>query len=136
MHSAPCISIDVSMTVFSRHGMNMPNRNDIYMEATFESLQQKIEAAEKNGEPIDCYVKQQIAILEDAHTQFLATATAQGYQLSNPRLGEIEVRQFSAMKQLAQKIGLPSHEYEDRIKEVQTRIFGEANYKRFFEDKG
>ena len=103
------------------------------MEA-FMSLQQQIEEAEKRGEPIDSYVKQQIALLEAAHAEFITTATAQGYQLTNPQLGEIEVRQFTAMRQLAQKIGLPTQEYDERIKAVQIRIFGEANYKRFFED--
>lgn len=94
------------------------------MKETFESLQKQIEAAEKNGEPIDNYVKQQIAMLEDAHAKFLAAALAQGYQLTNLELGRIEVQQFSAMIQLAQKIGLPTQEYEERIKEVQERFLG------------
>ena len=107
----------------------------IAMKVTFESLQKQIEAAEKNGEPIDSYVKQQIALLEDAHAKFLTAATAQGYELSNLQLGEIEMQQFSAMRQLAQKIGLPTQEYDDRIREVRIRIFGEANYKRFYENE-
>ena len=102
---------------------------------SFEYLQTQIEAAEKSGDPIDDYVKQQIDLLKTSHEEFIKTAQEQGYELNNQKLGEIEVRQYTAMKQLAQKIGLPVDEYDNRIREVRIRIFGEENYKRFFEEQ-
>ena len=102
---------------------------------SFEYLQAQIEAAEKKGEPVDGYVKQQINLLKASHEEFVKTAQEHGYELNNQKLGEIEVRQYSAMKQLAQKIGLPVEEYDSLIKEVRIRIFGEENYTRFFEEQ-
>ncbi len=98
----------------------------------FMVLQKKIEEAQKLNKPIDGYVKQQIDLLKNAHDEFVKTAQEQGYDLNNPRVGEIEVQQYSAMKQLAQKIGLPVDEYDEMIKSVQIRVFGEENAKRFF----
>ena len=86
--------------------------------SSFMFLESQIEAAEKKGESIDSYVKQQIDILKSAHDEFIKTAKEQGYDLNNQKLGEIEVRQYTAMKQLAQKIGLPVDEYDNRIREV------------------
>ena len=102
-------------------------------QSAFKLLQEQIETAEKKGEPIDDYVKQQIDLLKASHDEFIKTALEQGYELNNPRLGDIEVGQYAAMKKLAQKIGLPTEEYDNHIKEVRIRIFGEENYKRFFE---
>ena len=100
----------------------------------FNKLQQQIEAAQKKGLPIKTLVKQQIALLQESHDEFIKTAQKQGYDLNNPRVGDIEVQQYSAMKQLAQKIVLPVDEYDKLIKDVRIRIFGEENYKRFFEN--
>ena len=101
----------------------------------FNFLQKKIERAEKEKKPIDNYVKKQIQLLMESHDEFIQTAQQKGYDLNNPQVGEIEVQQISAMKSLAQKIGLPVEEYDEMIKNVQIRIFGEENYKRFFEKK-
>ena len=106
----------------------MNNNSDL-----FKKLQQQIEIAEKNGQPIKTFVKQQIDLLQLSHDEFIKTAQKQGYEMNNPRVAQIEVQQYSAMKQLAQKIGLPVDEYDKLIKEVQLRIFGEENYKRFFQ---
>jgi len=106
--------------------MNGPSENP------FMLLQKQIEEAQKANKPIDSYVKQQINLLKDAHDEFVKQAQAKGYELTNPRVGEIEVQQISSMKQLAQKIGLPVQEYDDMIKAVRIRVFGEANYERFF----
>lgn len=101
----------------------------------FIMIQQQIETAEKAGQPIKTFVKQQIELLKDSHDEFIKTVQKQGYDLSNPRVGDIEVQQYTAMKQLAKKIGLPVDEYDKLIKDVRIRIFGEENYKRFFENK-
>ena len=103
-------------------------------ESFFNRLQQQIEKAELENKPIQGLVKQQIKLLQEAHDEFISTAKSKGYDLLNPQVGEIEIRQYSAMKQLAQKIGLPVEEYDNLIKEVRIRIFGKENYKRFFEN--
>lgn len=102
-------------------------------EQFFNRLQQQIEKAELENKPIQGMVKQQIKLLQQAHDEFVSTAKREGYDMRNPQVGEIEVRQYSAMKQLAQKIGLPVDEYDNLIKQVKIRVFGEENYKRFFE---
>ena len=109
-------------------GINMNNNSDM-----FKMLQQQIEAAEKTGQPTKHLVQKQIDLLKNSHDEFIKTAQQQGYTMNNPRLGDIEVGQYSAMKQLAQKAGLPIEEYDKLIKDVRIRIFGEENYKRFFE---
>ena len=102
-------------------------------EKFFNRLQQQVEKAESENKPIQGLVRQQIKLLQEAHDEFIYTAKNRGYDMRNPQVGEIEVRQYSAMKQLAQKIGLPVEEYDELIKNVKIRVFGEENYKRFFE---
>lgn len=101
----------------------------------FRQLQQQIEAAEKIGKPVVDLVRKQINLLKDTHDVFVKEALEKGYELTNQKLGEIEVRQYSAMKQLAQKVGLPVEEYDECIKKIRIRVFGEENYKRFFEEQ-
>ncbi len=111
-------------------GIKVNNNSDL-----FNKLQKQIEAAEKTGQPIKTYVKQQIDLLKMSHDEFVKTAQKQGYDLNNPRVAQIEVQQYSAMRQLAQKIGLPVEEYDEFIKQIQIRVFGEENYNRFFKNK-
>lgn len=99
----------------------------------FNSLQKKIEKAELENKPIQGMVKQQIKLLKESHDQFISRAKDEGYDIiNNPQIAEIEIRQYSAMKQLAKKIGLPVEEYDELIKNVKIRVFGEENYNRFF----
>ncbi len=104
-------------------------------ERFFNRLQQQIEKSELENKPIQGLVKQQIKILQEAHDEFVSIAKSKGYDLLNPQVGEIEIRQYSAMKQLAQKIGLPIDEYDQKIKNIKIRVFGKENYNRFFKDK-
>lgn len=104
-------------------------------QAFFNRLQQKIEIAEKQNRPIKSLVEQQIKLLKEVHDEFIAEAKLKGHDMADKKLGEIEVRQYSAMKQLAKKAGLPVEEYDEYIKKVRIRVFGEENYKRFFEEK-
>ena len=99
----------------------------------FNQLQKRIELAIKENKPIKSLVEQQIKLLQEAHDEFISTAKIKGYNMQSPQVGEIEIQQFSAMKTLAQKIGLPVDEYDELIKNVKIRVFGEENYKRFFE---
>lgn len=102
---------------------------------TFEQIQEKLELAQKNGESIVSYILQQIQLLECAHEAFLKRAYEQGYSPYNPRVGDIEIQQYTAMKQLAEKANLDTSKYIEKIKEIRIRIFGKENYKRFFSDK-
>lgn len=97
-------------------------------------IQQKLERARQNGESIVPYVKAQIRLLESSHEEFLKQAVGEGYPLSHPRLCKIEIEQYSAMIQLAENAGLDTKKYNDKIKEIRIRVFGKANYKRFYED--
>lgn len=111
-------------------GVNMDNNSNL-----FKSLQQQVKVAEIQGQPIDHLVKKQIDLLKDSHDEFIKTAQKNGYEMNDPRVGDIEVSQYSAMRSLARKIGLPVEEYDKLIKDVRVRIFGEENYKRFFEEQ-
>ena len=53
----------------------------------------------------------------------------------NPRVGEIEVQQYAAMRQLSQQIGdeLRAQKYDMLIRRVRVRIFGEESTRRFFD---
>lgn len=108
-------------------GIKMNNTDNMFLK-----LQAQIEEAQKLKKPIDGYVKQQIDLLKNAHDEFVKTVQDQGFDLNTPQVGEIEIKQYSAMKQLAQKIGLPVKEYDECIKAIQIRIFGKENYERFF----
>lgn len=101
----------------------------------FNTLQQRIEKAIAENKPYDHYVKKQIELLKNAHDEFIATVKKNGMDINQANIGEIEVQQFSAMKALAKKIGLPVEEYDELIKNVKIRVLGEENYKRFFEQK-
>lgn len=99
----------------------------------YNKLEKKIQLAIAENKPIKSLVEQQIKLLQEAHDEFIHTAKAQGFDLKSPQVGKIEIEQFSTMKRLAQKIGLPVEEYDELIKNVKIRVFGEENYKRFFE---
>ena len=94
----------------------------------FREIQKLVEETEAKGESITLLVREQIALLRDSHDEFIKMAQAAGQDLSNPRVGDIEVAQYSAMKQLAAKIGDPTEEFDELIKSVRIRIFGETNY--------
>ena len=99
----------------------------------FNLIQKKMEKAIADNKPIDHYVKKQIQLLQEAHDEFISTAKFKCFDMQIPQVGEIEIQQLSAMKALAQKIGLPVEEYDELIKNVKIRILGEENYKKFFE---
>lgn len=110
-----------------------PERECYEGDATFERLQEMINEAEKDNRPTAPYVRAQIKLLQKALDEFLIRAGAEGYSLTDVRVGEIEVRQYAAMKQLAGKIGDPTDKYDRLIKQTRIRIFGEENARRFFD---
>lgn len=99
----------------------------------FNELQQRIDEAIAKNKPYNHYVKKQIELLKDSHAEFMAKVKRDGLDINQVNIGEIEIRQFSAMKALAEKAGLPTDEYDELIKNVKIRILGEENYKKFFE---
>ena len=98
----------------------------------FNRLKKKIEQAQKENKPYTHYIKRQIELLEGAHDEFVARAQKEGYDLNNINIAETEIKQFSAMRALAEKAGLPVEKYDELIKKVQVRIFGEENYENLF----
>ena len=113
----------------------MTNKIETATEKFFNKLQQKIETAQKENKPIKDLVKQQIKLLQEAHDEFVLNAKNRGYDSSDPVVGKMEIQQYSAMKALAKKIGLPVEQYDELIKNVKIRVLGEENYKKFFEQK-
>jgi hypothetical protein len=101
----------------------------------FNYLQQQIENAEKNGQPVEKYVMRQIDLLKETHDEFLTRAHEEGYRLESLQVDEIEIRQYSSMKALAEGIGLPVEEYDELIRAVRVRILGEEVVQNFFDDE-
>lgn len=102
-------------------------------EQELQLLDEKIKLAEANGEPINDLVLRQIEILQQTLDLFLNKMEEQG-RLNDVAIATIEIRQYSAMMQLAEKINAPTQKYEDSIKAVKVRIFGEDAYNTFFLD--
>lgn len=98
-------------------------------------LQDKITLAQKENRDPRAYVQKLIEQLEDTHDEFIHAAQQKGHDINSEAVGQIEVEQYSAMKALAIKFGLPAEEYDEKIRQVRIRIFGEENYKRFFEEQ-
>lgn len=84
----------------------------------------EIETAERNGSPIDTLCAEAIGCLETARQEFLHRARQQGYAENDFRVGEIEIQQLMAMRQLARRGGLPDT-YTAEIRRVRVRILGE-----------
>ena len=93
----------------------------------------EIDTLEKDGFPIQQQCTEAIACLERAHKMFVQRATKEGFSLQDCRVGEIEIKQYSAMKQMAIKGGLPHAHYDQRIREVRVRLFGEQMVKDNFD---
>lgn len=96
-------------------------------------LNTKIELAEQKGSvPRELYIRQ-IELLKTAHDEFIKTAIKKGYDLNtNLDIMEIEIKQYSAMKQVAEKINAPTKEYEDAIHSVRIRVLGEETVRQHF----
>ena len=66
----------------------------------------EIEERDRDGLPIRELCVEAIGYLEEARKEFLRHAQEAGYELTSPRVGEIEVQQYSAMRQLAERAGI------------------------------
>lgn len=98
-----------------------------------EYLEYKIKQAQEHNEPIDNYILHEISWLQQQLDIFLEKSKQEGKDIETDfDIAEIEIRQYAAMKQLAQKISHPCDIYDEKIKQVQVRIFGEENWENFF----
>jgi hypothetical protein len=117
----------------------VPDSNDTENKDTqkavedYNYLQQQIEIAEKNGQPVEKYVMQQIDLLKKDHDEFIARVQEEGYSLQNLNVGANEIQQYSSMKALAEKTGLPVKEYDELIRTVRVRILGEEVVQELFD---
>ena len=100
-------------------------------EQQLQILETKIQQAQAQNLPVDTYVLKQIEILQNSLDSFLEEME-ENNALEDIQTAEIEIRQYAMMRKLAQKINAPTQKYDDLIKAVKTRIFGEENYENFF----
>ena len=112
--------------------IRIPGDTDIQAE-TNRLMKEKAELQQK-GEPIAEVSKRLIALVAEAHRQFIEEALKQGFDAKNPKLGEIEVKQFSMMKELAKDALLPTKPYAKIIRDIRVRIFGEEMVRNNFDE--
>lgn len=100
-------------------------------ELTF--LEQKIKQAEAQGKPIKQYILRQIEILQNSIDTFMNQMKEENREF-DVQIAEIEIRQYAKMKELALRINEPVKKYDDKIKNIRIRLFGEDNYNILFKD--
>ena len=71
--------------------------------------------------------------MENKRVDFEFIKQADNLDLDDLGKARIEIQIYSNLKFWAKKIGLPVNEYDELIKNVRIRIFGEENYNSFFE---
>ena len=96
-------------------------------------LEQKIKLAEKKGLPVKDFILREIELLEQSIEQFVAQMEKED-RLNDVNIASIEIRQYATIRELAKKINVPYEKYDNLIKNVKIRIFGEENYDKFFEE--
>ena len=96
-------------------------------------LEQKIKLAEKKGLPVKDFILREIELLEQSIEQFVAQMEKED-RLNDVNIASIEIRQYATIRKLAKKINVPYEKYDNLIKNVKIRIFGEENYDNFFEE--
>lgn len=101
-----------------------------------KALLDEIEILEKEGADISQLCMQVIELVEDAHEEFLYRVQEKGYGyglIHNTAIAEIEIKQYSVMKQMAIQGGLPYAKYKKAIRDIQVRVFGEEFVKESFD---
>ncbi len=104
---------------------NYNNEDELFI------LENQIKQAELDGRSITPYILKEIEILQHSIDKFMLQMKEQGRE-NDIQVAEIEIRQYSLMRSLAQKINKPVDKYDELIKNVKIRIFGEENYNSFF----
>ena len=67
----------------------------------------------------------QINILKEVQKEFIIRAQNSGYSLENYNVLTIMREQYEGMKFLAEQVNLPIIEYDNKIEEINRKIFGE-----------
>lgn len=96
-------------------------------------LEEKIKLAEQNGQPIEKYILREIEILQQAIDTFVEQAKERN-NLDEFDIGEVEIKQYATMRQLAQKINYPTEKFDTAIKNIKIKLFGEEGYNNFFSE--
>lgn len=92
-------------------------------------IQAKVEIAQKKHEPVQHYIAQQISLLKQAQQEFVKEASKQGLTIKNNlQVAEVVLRQTFAMRELAEKAGLPIEEYVKKIEQIRRESLGNDVY--------
>ena len=89
----------------------------------FKDLQELIKK-EKNLKIKQELTLKQINILKEVQEEFLIKAKNSGYSLDSYNVLTIMQEQFKAMRTLAEQVNIPTIEYDNKIKEINLKIFG------------
>jgi len=87
-----------------------------------QQIVQQVQEAEKLKKPISHLVKEQIAIMEAHHDEFVRLADQKG--VDNLQKARIEIQLYSAIKVWAEKIGLSTEKYDRAIQAIQKKFLG------------
>ena len=96
-----------------------------------QEIAKQIIEREKNNQPIEHLVKEQIAIMEQNHDAFVKQAQEEG--IDNIGRARIEVQLYSNIIAWAKKIGLPTEKYENAIRDIRVKFLGEENTKKYYD---
>ncbi len=102
-------------------------------EQELELLEREIERAQAQGKSINKYVMRQIEILQNAINVFMKQMKKEN-RLEDVQVAEIEIRQYAMMRELAKRINEPTKKYDDKIKQIRIRLFGDDNYNLLFKE--
>ena len=105
--------------------MNISNEN-------FLKYLSQIKEISKDDVELQSLAKKNLQILAKNYDEFIKQVNKNGYNPKNPDIGIIEVRFFTLMKIISEKLGLPVDKYDKQIENIEKRVMGEENYKRFF----
>lgn len=91
---------------------------------TFKDLEELIKK-EKSFKIKQELTLKQINILKEVQKEFIIRAQNSGYSLENYNVLTIMREQYEGMKFLAEQVNLPIIEYDNKIEEINRKIFGE-----------
>ena len=98
----------------------------------FLAIMSKIEKGNINDSNLRKQVIQQIEKLQEKHDEFVLAAKKSGVDLNNYKIGAIEIKFYTLIKALSEKLGLSTEKYDNAIKEIEIRTFGQDGYEQFF----
>lgn len=89
----------------------------------FDKLEEqfKLEKSQVNRQSI---AKEQIAILKKVQMQLVEEAKKRGVSLNSYNFLEAMMEQYKGMKQIAERAGLETHQYDEIINKIKYKMFG------------